>query len=391
MRHVNIAFVPLLLVTSAAAGQTPRAPAGAATGPSIVAHTADVTRRRAALKLELSNNQELDIALQGGEVRINGESAGSYEPGGQLETEWRAFLDSAGSLNSTDVVRAAQKMPSGLTGNDATGLKSILGALVTLKSVTAGSVIAEPTPPVPPPGPRFRPGRRDNDTDFEAEAPRSAFLGVGASVAGLVGAFVALVSIGFGLVSFAPRQMDVVSDTIQHSFARSFFAGLFAQPLLLPALATLIIGLILTVVGIVAIPVAIIAFAVALAAAVVGGYIAAARALGEVYLRRKMARGILVSADPAFRSIVIGLGGLLMIWAPFALLGWIPGIGIALMWAAIVFTWVIATAGLGATVLSRAGLRGTFRGQVSPNLSGELSWSTMDEIAPSKRGERSVP
>jgi hypothetical protein len=80
-----------------------------------------------------------------------------------------------------------------------------------------------------------------------------------------------------------------------------------------------------------------------------------------------------------------------MIWAPFALLGWIPGVGVALLWAAILFTWVMATAGLGATILSRAGLRGTFGRQVTPQLSGELSWSTVDEIAPSKRGERSIP
>jgi hypothetical protein len=391
MRHANIAFIPFLLLT-AAAGQPART-GKVAQGPTVVAHTADVTRGRATLELQLTNADVVTITLQGGEIRINGETAGTYEPGGKLETEWRSFLDSAGSLNSGDVALAARKMPGGLTGVDAVALKSITTAVTTLKAVPAGTVVTAPTPPAPPAEPRVRFGRnRDNpDPTIEPAAPRSTFVGVGASVAGLFGAFVALASIAFGLVSFAPRQLNVISDTVQQSFVRSFFAGLFAQPLLLPALGVLIVALVLTIVGILVVPVAIIAFGLAVAAAVVGGYIAAARALGEVYLRRKMAQGILVSADPVFRSIVIGLGGLLMIWAPFALLGWIPGVGIALLWAAILFTWVMATAGLGATILSRAGLRGTFGRQVTPQLSGELSWSTVDEIAPSKRGEGSVP
>jgi hypothetical protein len=222
--------------------------------------------------------------------------------------------------------------------------------------------------------------------------PRAGFAGVGPTLAGLFGSFVALACIAFGLVSFAPRQLDMVSDTVQQSFVRSFFAGLFAQPLILPALATMVIGLILTVVGILVVPFAVVGFVLALTLGVIGGYIAAARALGEVYLRRKMARGITVSAEPTFRAIVFGLVGLLTIWAPFALFGWVPGFGTVLLWAAIIFTWIMATVGMGATILSRAGLRGSFGRRVTPQLSGELSWSTVDEIAPSKRaGEGSVP
>jgi len=207
---------------------------------------------------------------------------------------------------------------------------------------------------------------------------------VGPNLAGLVGAFVALASIAFGLLSFAPRQLDLVAGTVQTSFVRSFFAGLFSQPLILPALATLVVGLILTVVGIVVVPVAIAAFALALVLAVIGGYIAAARALGELYVRRRLAQGAFVGGDTPYRAILLGLLGLLAIWTPFAVLGWVPVAGTVLLWTAIVFTWFMATVGLGATILSRAGLRGTFGRQVTPAMSGEISWSTVDEIAPSK-------
>jgi len=105
-----------------------------------------------------------------------------------------------------------------------------------------------------------------------------------------------------------------------------------------------------------------------------------------------MAQGDVVTADPTYRSIVVGLGALLAIWTPFALLGWVPVAGPILLWTAIIFTWVMATAGFGATILSRAGLRSSFGRHGAAELSGELSWSTVDEIAPSRPSSgRSVP
>src|SRR5690242_5715906 len=189
--RANISLVPFLLLT-AAAGQ-PARPGAVAQGPAVVAHTADVTRGRATLELQLANDEVVNITLQGGEIRVNGETVGTYEPGGKVENEWRAFLDTAGSLNSGDAVAAARKLPAGLSGVDAAALKSILTAVTTLKAVPPASLATEPTPPTPPTTPRVRLGRNANpDPQLEPEAPRSAFVGVGASVAGLFGAFVAL-------------------------------------------------------------------------------------------------------------------------------------------------------------------------------------------------------
>ncbi|MBI4503447.1 MAG: hypothetical protein HY700_20095 [Gemmatimonadetes bacterium] len=374
MRHGKADIVSLialsaaLTLTSAAAGQE----------NPVAGHSVDVSRSHASLQLQMSDDEVLDITLSGGEVRINGDDVGRYEPSGALERGWRAFLDSASSLGTPEVMRAARRWTvAGLSGTDETSRQAIASAMTGLRSVLREAV-RDRLPAIEPPAPP--------EIRVPVGLPRRwpAFAGIGPTLAGVFGAFVALASIAFGMLSFAPRQLQIVSETVQHSFLRSFFAGLFAQPLLLPALVTLIIALVLTVVGILVIPVAVVAFVLAVVAAVVGGYIAAARALGESYLRRKMAHGMPVSADPTFRATVIGLIGLLMIWTPFALLGWVPGIGIALLVAAILFTWIMATVGLGATILSRAGLRGTFRRRIDPQLSGELSWSTVDEIAPSK-------
>ena len=193
------------------------------------------------------------------------------------------------------------------------------------------------------------------------ERPQRGFTAFrnGTNLASVLGMFVALPAIGFGLTFFLPRQLDVVSTTVSQSFGKSFLAGLFAQPLILPAFAMLIAGLAITIVGILVIPFAIVAGVLAVIAMAVGGYLAVAKATGDTYTVRRMAQGRTITSTPA-RNIVYGLIGLLAIWLPAALLGWIPFLGQAFALLAALFTWVMLTAGFGATILSRAGLRATF-------------------------------
>lgn len=210
---------------------------------------------------------------------------------------------------------------------------------------------------------------------------------VGQNIATLFGFFIALASIGFGLNYFMPRQLEVVSETVSDSFGRSFFAGLFAQPLLLPVSVMLIAGLAITIVGI---PVAVLvalALPVAVVGAAVTGYLAAAKAVGQSYLSRKIARGQSLVVTP-YRSTVYGVGGLLAVWMPAVALGWIPLFGQLLLALAFISTWVMATAGVGAAILSRAGLRATFAGSGDrPALTDEHYWP-MDasNYTPARRG-----
>jgi hypothetical protein len=209
-------------------------------------------------------------------------------------------------------------------------------------------------------------------------------LGQGAGT--LVGMFVALACIGFGFTFFMPRQLEVVSDTVTDSFGKSFFAGLFATPLLFPAFAMLLVGLAITVVGILLIPVAIVAGVLAVIAAAVGGYLAVANSVGGSYLNRRMAMGKVVEATP-YRSMVYGLVGLLAIWIPAILLGWIPLVGNAMLGLAAIFTWAMATAGFGAAILSRAGLRATFvRPGARPALTDEHYLPAVTDLSTGPKG-----
>ncbi|MBI4421095.1 MAG: hypothetical protein HY560_09740 [Gemmatimonadetes bacterium] len=419
MRHVERSPILAIAIVALTAPVRP-APAQEITA---VAHSIDVSRSRAAVRFDFSDDSRLAVAFSGGRIFINSRDAGRYQSGGPLERSWRGLLAQSDTFSTTGLVRAVREWKvDSLAGGDLVAKQALDAALRGLTAAPAprgmplGAVA--PAAPVPPPGalvlppspeaaPAFRETLRENirssvrrsveeavaaaraaqETNPNPEflpGSRSSFAGVGPTLAALVGVFVALACIGFGLLSFAPRQLETVAETVRSSFVRSFFAGLFAQPLILPALGTLIVALVLTVVGILLVPVAVVAFVLGLALAAIGGYIAAARALGELYVRRRMAQGGFAGGDTPFRAILIGLMALLAIWAPFAVLGWVPGTGAVLLWIAILFTWVMATVGLGAAILSRGGLRGTFGRRVSPELSGEISWSTVDEIAPSK-------
>ena len=111
-----------------------------------------------------------------------------------------------------------------------------------------------------------------------------------------------------------------------------------------------------------------------------------ARSVGEIYLRRKMARGEPVETWGSYRYIIYGLVGLLALWLPVVLLGWIPVAGTMLTISAALITWIIATAGFGATIISRAGVRGTFVRQLDLALTDEQYWTADAMPSPPRHG-----
>lgn len=206
----------------------------------------------------------------------------------------------------------------------------------------------------------------------------------------LLATFFGLALMGFGMLFFAPRQLEAVADTVWHRFWRSFLTGLFAQPLVVPVFGMMLVGLALTVVGILLIPFAAAAFVVALALAIAGGYVAMARTVGEIYVRRKSGTATAQAGSwVALRYIAYGLAGLLAVWLPPVLLGWVPVLGdLALVFAALI-TWFIATAGFGATILTRGGLRGTIVRRLDRALSDEHYWPSAGSPAIAERSARS--
>lgn len=197
-------------------------------------------------------------------------------------------------------------------------------------------------------------------------------------VAGLLGVLITLGVLGVGLVAFGHRNLEIVSDTVSHSFGRAFVTGLLGQILLLPTFGMIVVGLILSVAGILLLPFAIVAFVLLAVIATVGGYLAVAHALGETYTRRRLAQGIMAGSPNSYRFLATGLVAMLGLWAAWALFGWVPVAGEIIRGAAVLVTWLLGTAGFGAALLSRAGIRENFAGRIIPPeaLTDEYLWAT---------------
>ena len=195
---------------------------------------------------------------------------------------------------------------------------------------------------------------------------------------GVVGVFLTLGALGFGLVMFGRPSLEVVSDTVSHSFGRAFATGLLGQLLLLPTFGMLVVGLILSVVGIVLLPFAVVVYVLLVVIGAVGGYLAVAHAMGETYTRRRLALGVMIGSPNSYRYLLVGLGGLAAFWLAWSVFGWVPIAGDLIRGAAILVTWLLATAGFGAALLSRAGLRENFAGRLIPPeaLTDEYLWAT---------------
>lgn len=211
--------------------------------------------------------------------------------------------------------------------------------------------------------------------------------------AGLVGVFLTLLVLGFGLVTFGRPNLEIVSDTVVHSFGRSFTVGLLGQILLLPTFGMLVVGLVLTIAGALLVPFAVVTYALLAIVAILGGVFAVAHAMGEVITRRRMARGLMVSPN-AYRYLLTGLSAVATTWLAWVAFGWVPVAGAIILGAAILGTWFLSTVGFGAAILSRGGIREHFAGRLLPPemMTDEYLWATPQFGVPAiKRPPRDDP
>jgi hypothetical protein len=308
------------------------------------------TARRGDFSLGSSENQTGHLLVVDGNADIYGRLSGN------LVTVKGDVIVHPGGVVSGDVLTLGGEV------RDAGG--EIGGEVRTLRSTT----LLSPAAPLP----------------AKALSPAEIVL---RRTAGVLGVFLSLAVLGFGLVMFGRQNLEIVSDTVSHSFGRAFVTGLLGQILLLPTFGMLVVGLILSVAGILLLPFAVAVFALLVVIAIVGGYLAVAHAMGETYTRRRMAQGVIVSSPNSYRYLLVGLVALASLWAAWALFGWVPVAG-SIMWGAGFFvTWLLGTAGFGAALLSRAGIRENFAGRLLPPeaLTDEYLWATPQFGVPAGR------
>jgi hypothetical protein len=351
----------------------PPAPGG---GPSVSLNDlSEPIRLEDQLRGAVSEDlEETRLTVPGGSARLGDFSVGSTETVSGNLLVIRGDADVYGRLmgNLVTVEGDVVLHPGGLVSGDILTLGGdvrdmggeIGGEVRTLRSTTV--LTPAPGPGEPPPGALVTTGRR---------------------MAGVVGVFLTLGALGFGLVMFGRPNLEVVSDTVSHSFGRAFVTGLLGQILLLPTFGMLIVGLILSVAGILLLPFAVVVYGLLVIVGAVGGFLAVAHAMGETYTRRRLALGAMIGSPNSYRYLLVGLGALASLWFAWAVFGWVPVAGELIRGAAFLVTWLLATAGFGAALLSRAGIRENFAGRLIPAeaLTDEYLWATPQFGVPAER------
>ncbi|HET7632830.1 MAG TPA: polymer-forming cytoskeletal protein [Gemmatimonadaceae bacterium] len=214
----------------------------------------------------------------------------------------------------------------------------------------------------------------------DATAARAPAATTWGSMKVVLGWFVVLLLIGVGVMTFAERNLDGVVAVLERHLARAFWMGLLAEVALVPVLILGVVLLCITVIGILLVPFAIVAYVVAAAGLVALGFLAVARFTGRGLFR--VDPGAPVRAVN-LRALLTGLALYLGVWFIVAALTWVPAAQPVLRAIALAVTWVALTAGLGATLLSRAGTQYERPRDSSMNGTGAEppSWQTPTPVA----------
>jgi hypothetical protein len=170
-----------------------------------------------------------------------------------------------------------------------------------------------------------------------------------------VGWLAVLLGIGIAAFMFAGSYLETVAETIERRFSRSFWAGVLGQLGLLPALLIVVVGLAITILGVLLIPFAIVAFALAAAGVITLGILAVAQVTG-----RSLFGGRLDALSPrgaALKALMIGLVVYMVAWVIAAAVVTVPVANVILGGIAFILSWVAATVGFGAVLISRGGTR----------------------------------
>lgn len=174
-----------------------------------------------------------------------------------------------------------------------------------------------------------------------------------AALVAVAGTFGIGMIIGLVVLMTAEEALLAVAKSAARDVGGSFWAGVLAQLLSVPALVVLLIACAVTIVGILAMPIAALAWALVLSGAVTLGVLAVAMVIG----RAIAGRGAHVTErGSALRGLTVGLIALSLVWFGAALASRLPVFGAMARLVAVSFTWAVATVGLGAVVKSRIGV-----------------------------------
>lgn len=216
----------------------------------------------------------------------------------------------------------------------------------------------------------------------EAAAPMTT----GRSISLTLGWTGMMLAVALLVLVVASSNLEATASALEQDFGRAFFVGVLGQFGFLPLLLLLLVLLAITILGALLIPFALVAAPIALAGLVTLGWVALALVCGRALLRGR--HGVGTRAD-AIRAMILGVLLLMAPWVLAALLHGTGTMGLVARVVAVGVTWAAGTAGLGATIISRAGSRQD-RPQLSPQAPIQ-GWATPTPISGVAAARRPIP
>ncbi len=195
-----------------------------------------------------------------------------------------------------------------------------------------------------------------------------------------------LLAIALIVLVLAAGNLEATARALEQNFGRAFFIGVMGQLGFLPLVLLTVIAAAITIVGILLIPFLLVAAPVALAGFVTLGWLALALLTGRAVLRTRREP---TTRPDSVRAIVAGVVLLMLPWLIASALYTTGTLGLMARVVAIAVTWVAATAGLGATLMSRAGSARARRVEKpEPAIQG---WATPTPVAGVAAARRPIP
>lgn len=168
---------------------------------------------------------------------------------------------------------------------------------------------------------------------------------------GLVASWVVVVALaGFALLAFGADKLTIVIDTMRKGVGKSLGSGLIGQLAIVPGAVAVLVLLAASLIGILLIPLGLVAFMFLVAGLGMFGFVAAATMTGAAITGGKSRDATPNGA--MLRAFVTGTAAYLGLWILAAALSGIPLVGTMAMSFAAAVTFVAATTGFGAVLLS---------------------------------------
>jgi len=205
-----------------------------------------------------------------------------------------------------------------------------------------------------------------------------------------VACFLILVAMALAVAIGARTHLETIASTIRTDFWRSFLVGLLGEVAALPLFLLSMVALAITIVGVLLIPFAAVAYALAVLGALDLGFLAMSLIAGDALLRDE---GSVRDPRPLVTHLIAGLSVFLVLWLLAGGAAYLGLAGSVLRLLAFLSTWIAATVGLGATILTRAGTRTAISPPrvAPPTATEEYAWQTPTPVSGVAAARRPTP